>query len=203
MLECTRACGTASAKTRVASDFWSHPTRTVAPPAPGALDLHALQKAGRTLQRSSRHLSRFRHTLSTGPNTSLLFIRSRSARASYQQFFLGSAHVVQQVQCRVDGPVEGLVQQRGVPVAGGISAHWNVGRARHVSQSRKPSAASKNPTVLAAACSLHARLFQTFALGVSHGWSAPLHSSMPSCPFDIRISSGSSQRAAFDGLHAS
>ena len=58
------------------------------------------------------------------------------------------------------------MQQRGVPVAGGISAHWNVARARHGSQSRKPPAASKTPMVFAAACSLHAWLFQTFVLDV-------------------------------------
>ena len=55
------------------------------------------------------------------------------------------------------------------------------GRAMEPAVSRA-AAASKTPMVSAAACPLHARVFQAFALGVSHGWSAPLHSSMPFMP---------------------
>ena len=95
-----------------------------------------------------------------------------------------------------------LCNSEVVPVAGGNSAHCNVGRARDGSQAMSRAAASKTPMVSARTCPLHARVFQAFALGVSHGWSTPLHSSIPSCPFDIRISSGSSQRAAHDGLYA-
>ena len=56
--------------------------------------------------------------------------------------------------------------------------------------------------VFATAEGLHASMFQTFALGVSPGWSLTSHESISFAPFDSRISSGRSQQAAYDGLHA-
>ena len=48
-------------------------------------------------------------------------------------------------------------------------------------------AASNASMVSASTFTLHARLFQTFALGMSPVCSSPTHSSNMSCPFDIRI----------------
>ena len=84
----------------------------------------------------------------------------------------------------------------------GFSVQHDGGRARHGVRPKNSAAASNLPMVSAPEVSLNASMFQTFALGVSPGWSPTSHQSISFAPFDIRISSGRYQQAAYDELHA-
>ena len=107
-LECTRMGGTAGPKIGVESNRRSSCTRALPMLTGSELRLHGLCTAGRTTRPSSSVLIASRYTLGSGLNTYLIPVLSRSARSSYQQIFLGSAHVV---------PPQGVLDARSPPLA--------------------------------------------------------------------------------------